>query len=120
MLAHCSLPNLFSDHPPFQIDGNLGLTSGVCEMLLQSNADEVRILPALPDALPNGSFTGLRARGGFKISASWAKGALCSIEVAGEPGASFSYWVPSSRTASGLEVCETLELGSDGRATREF
>lgn len=120
MLAHCSLPNLFSDHPPFQIDGNLGLTSGVCEMLLQSNADEVRILPALPDALPNGSFTGLRARGGFKVSASWTKGALCSIEVAGEPGASFSYWVPSSRTASGLEVCETLELGSDGRATREF
>lgn len=120
MLAHCSLPNLFSDHPPFQIDGNLGLTSGVCEMLLQSNADEVRILPALPDALPNGSFTGLRARGSFKVSASWTKGALCSIEVAGEPGASFSYWVPSSRTASGLEVCETLELGSDGRATREF
>lgn len=120
MLAHCSLPNLFSDHPPFQIDGNLGFTSGVCEMLLQSNGDEARILPALPDGLSSGSFSGLRARGGFKVSAVWSEGVLRRLEVVGDPGASFSYWVPSGRSASGAELAETLEIGSDGRACREF
>lgn len=120
MLSHCSLPNLFSDHPPFQIDGNLGLTSGVCEMLLQSNSDEVRILPALPGDIPFGTFNGMRARGGFKVSASWSEGRLHHLVVTGKPGSKFAYLISSARSASGAEIASELEIGSDGRAEVVF
>ncbi len=86
LFANGIYSNLWDTHPPFQIDGNFGMTSGVSEMLVQSNAGYINLLPALPDEWADGSVSGLVARGNFEISMSWTDGAIVKAELLSKNG----------------------------------
>ncbi|KAL4875295.1 Six-hairpin glycosidase-like protein [Aspergillus karnatakaensis] len=88
MISHSILPNLFCDHPPFQIDGNFGLAAGVAEMVLQSQAGVLVLLPALPKAWEMGGLAkGLCARGGWIVDVEWRDGVLVEVRVEARRGA---------------------------------
>jgi hypothetical protein len=109
-------PNLFDAHPPFQIDGNFGLTAGICEMLVQSHrhaADGTRLielLPALPAAWPSGEVRGLRARDGIEIDLAWHTGRLVRCRVQSVLGRPITLRSGDHQVALDLAAGESLHL----------
>ncbi|MBN1924488.1 MAG: glycoside hydrolase family 95 protein [Prolixibacteraceae bacterium] len=94
-------PNFFDAHPPFQIDGNFGCTSGITEMLLQSHDGSIHILPALPDKWrAKGAISGLLTYGGFEVSFSWENGAVKTLKIISKLGGNCRISLPNEMTFS--------------------
>ncbi|WP_246492181.1 glycosyl hydrolase family 95 catalytic domain-containing protein [Actinomadura alba] len=112
-LKSSTLDNLWDTHPPFQIDGNFGATSGIAEMLVQSHSDVVHVLPALPSAWKTGSVSGLRARGDVTVDAAWKDGSPDTITV--RPGKAGPLKVRSSFIAGLYRVHDEQGRQVDAR-----
>ena len=81
LLEKSTLPNMFDNHPPFQIDGNFGAAAGIGEMLVQSHEDFIHILPAVPDAWRDGEVKGIIARGGYTVDIKWRDNKVVNCQI---------------------------------------
>jgi len=106
-------PNLLDAHPPFQIDGNFGGSAAVVEMLMQSTEDEIRLLPALPDAWANGSIKGICARGGFEISMDWDNKVLKKLTVFSKKGGTTKLICGDKQKEVTLKTNEKIDIDLD-------
>lgn len=97
-------PNLFCAHPPFQIDGNFGGCAGIAEMLVQSQTGQIELLPALPSAWKNGSFKGLKVRGGGEVSAKWKEGRLAEAGLKALVSDSFRIKLPADSANMSIKI----------------
>ena len=101
---------IFDLRPPFQIDGNFGYTAGVAEMLLQSHAGEIHLLPAVPEPWPSGSLKGLRARGGVVVDFAWNDGKVRDVALAATRDAEVRVRMNGAVTELDLAAGETKRL----------
>ena len=109
LFTKSTLPNLFDNHPPFQIDGNFGGGAGISEMVMQSHEGVISLLPAFP-AHVSGSFTGLRARGGVTVSAAWENGRVTRLELTPDRAGTVRVELPGRGV---------IEVYADGRTSVE-
>jgi len=119
LLTRSTLPNMFDLHPPFQIDGNLGATAGITEMLVQSTAAGIRVLPALPQRWSAGGLTGVRVRGGAQVDIVWKDGRLTELRL--RSGQERTYTVAYGERRATVRVGPGTAIildGALGRITR--
>ena len=110
VLAKSTSPNLFGQHPPFQMDANFGATAGIAEMLLQSHAGVMQLLPALPKDWPTGKVKGLRARGGYEIDIKWENNVLVNASIYSEKGHECKLTYRNKSVTINIQKGETKEV----------
>ena len=107
---------MFDLHPPFQIDGNLGATAGITEMLIQSTPTSIRVLPALPQRWAAGSLTGVRVRGGAQVDIAWKDGRLTELRL--RAGQAKTYTVAYGERTATVRVGPGTPVVLDGTLGR--
>ncbi len=107
LLANSTQPNMLDSHPPFQIDGNFGGVAGIVEMLLQSHAGEIAILPALPSAWPSGVVSGLRARGAVEVDIHWDHGRATEVRLRPDIDGEYVLRPPRGQRVASIHLART-------------